>query len=151
LAAVPGIDVAFADSNDDRRLEQIRYSLGALHEATGVGTRDVARRAVDFGFGSFYTSHEPWLIPEPMTLEPSEAQARADLDAYADVLAAIVREAHEDPATVTSAPHRSTVHQMDPGALDDPDRWALTWRAHVRNTAGITREVIDPRPFLTDR
>jgi glycine dehydrogenase subunit 2 len=136
LAEVRGVEVSFAETNGDRRLEQIRYSLERLQEETGVGTLDVARRTADFGFASYFPSHEPWLVPEPMTLEPSESYSRADLDAYAAMLAEISREAYEEPETVTSAPHRSTVHKMDPAPHDDPERWALTWRAYLRKHSG---------------
>jgi glycine dehydrogenase subunit 2 len=136
LAGVRGVEVAFAATNDDHRLEQIRYSLAQLQEDTGIGTLDVARRTADFGVASYFPSHEPWLVAEPMTLEPSESYSRADLDGYADMLGEIAREAYEEPETVLAAPHRSSVHQMDPGPHDDPARWALTWRAYVRKQGG---------------
>ena len=132
LAGVPGIDVAFADTNPARRLEQIRYSLARLQEDTGVSTLDVARRTADFGVASYFPSHEPWLVAEPMTLEPSESYSRADLDEYAEIIAEVAREAYESPESVLSSPQRSTVHQLDQAPHDDPARWALTWRAYQR-------------------
>ena len=134
LSEVRGLEVSFADSNDDHRLEQIRYSLEKLQEETGVGTLDVARRTADFGVASYFPSHEPWLVPEPVTLEPSESYSRADLDDYAEIIAEISREAYEEPETVLGAPYRSTVHQMDATPHDDPERWALTWRAYLRKS-----------------
>jgi glycine dehydrogenase subunit 2 len=132
LAEVRGLDVSFADTNEARRLEQIRYSLAQLAEETGVSTLDVGRRTADFGVASYFPSHEPWLVAEPMTLEPSESYSRRDLDEYADIIGEISREAYEEPDTVLSSPHRSTVHKMDPAPHDDPERWALTWRAYLR-------------------
>ena len=132
VARVPGIEVSFADGNSDHRLEQVRYSLAKLKEDTGVGTLDVARRSADFGVATFFPSHEPWLVPEPMTLEPSESYSKADLDTYAEILAQISREAYSEPEVVLTAPHRSAVHTMDPEPHNDPERWALTWRAHLR-------------------
>jgi glycine dehydrogenase subunit 2 len=70
-----------------------------------------------------------------MTLEPSESYSRADLDEYADIIAEISREAHESPEAVTNSPQNSTVHKMDLEQYDDPQQWALTWRAHVRKRA----------------
>jgi glycine dehydrogenase subunit 2 len=136
LAGVPGVDISFAETNPAYRLEQIRYSLARLAEETGVGTVDVARRTADFGVASYFPSHEPWIVAEPMTLEPSESYSRADLDEYAEILAEIAREAHESPETVVSSPERSTVHKLDPAPHDDPERWALTWRAYQRNRKG---------------
>jgi glycine dehydrogenase subunit 2 len=132
LADVRGISVSFADTNPDRRLEQTRYSLAELEHETGVGTLDVARRTADFGVAGYFPSHEPWIVPEPMTLEPSDSCSRADLDQYAEILAEISREAYETPETVIDSPHRSTVHKMDQAPHDDPERWALTWRAYIR-------------------
>jgi glycine dehydrogenase subunit 2 len=134
LSEVRGLEVSFADSNHDHRLEQIRYTLEKLQEETGVGTLDVARRTADFGVASYFPSHEPWLVPEPVTLEPSESYSRADLDEYAEIMAEISREAYEEPETVLGAPYRSTVHQMDATPHDDPERWALTWRAYLRKS-----------------
>jgi glycine cleavage system P protein (glycine dehydrogenase) subunit 2 len=135
LADVPGVAVSFAEANPARRLEQIRYSLAQLQQDTGVGTLDVARRTADFGVASYFASHEPWVVPEPMTLEPTESYSRADLDEYAEIIAEVAREAYEDPDRVLSAPHRSTVHQLDQAPHDDPRRWALTWRAYRRKRA----------------
>jgi glycine dehydrogenase subunit 2 len=135
VAELPGFAVSYADANDDRRLEQIRYSLEKLKEDTGLGTLDIARRTADFGVAQYFPSHEPWVIPEPMTLEPAETVSRADLDTYVAVLEQISREAYSDPEVIRSSPHRSTVHQIDAGALDDPERWALTWRARARKSA----------------
>lgn len=132
LSGVRGVDVSFADSNPAHRLEQIRYSLAQLQEDTGVSTLDVARRTADFGVASYFPSHEPWVVPEPMTLEPSESYSRADLDEYADIIAEIAREAYEKPEAVKNSPQRSTVHKLDLAPHDDPERWALTWRAYVR-------------------
>jgi glycine dehydrogenase subunit 2 len=136
LAGVPGLDVSFAETNSAHRLEQIRYTLARLQEDTGVGTVDVARRTADFGVASYFPSHEPWLVAEPMTLEPSESYSRADLDEYAEIIAEVAREAYESPQTVLSSPHRSTVHQLDQAPHDDPERWALTWRARLRKGHG---------------
>ena len=119
---------------------QAAASLARLAEDTGVGTVDVARRTADFGVAGYFPSHEPWLVAEPMTLEPSESYSRADLDEYADILAEIVREAYESPETVLSSPERSTVHKLDQAPHDDPERWALTWRAYLRKHNGAAEE-----------
>jgi glycine dehydrogenase subunit 2 len=138
LAGVPGLEISFGATNSARRLEQIRYSLARLQEETGVGTVDVARRTADFGVASYFPSHEPWLVAEPMTLEPSDSYSRADLDEYAEIIAEVAREAYESPETVTSSPHRSTVHKVDQAPHDDPERWALTWRAYLRKRGEST-------------
>jgi len=67
-----------------------------------------------------------------MTLEPCESYSRADLDQYADIIGQISREAYEEPDLVIQSPHQSTVHKLDPEPHDDPERWAMTWRAYLR-------------------
>lgn len=138
---VQGLEVSFADGNEAHRLDQIRYSLAKLQEETGVGTLDVARRTADFGVASYFPSHEPWVVPEPATLEPSDSYSRADLDTYAELLAQISREAYEEPETVLDSPHRSTIHKMVQAPHDDPERWALTWRAYVRKQGSSGRHL----------
>ena len=63
-----------------------------------------------------------------MTLEPCESYSRSDLDEYATVLGHISHEAHTEPETIRSAPHAAAIHQIEPGAIDDPARLAMTWR-----------------------
>ncbi len=132
LAGTPGLDVAYAEGNDARRLEQIRYSWRRLAEETGVDTLALARRTNDYGVPQYFPSHEPWIVEEPMTLEPAETPSRADLDTYAEIIARVAREAYEEPETVTSSPHNAPVHFMDASCMDDPARWALTYRAYRR-------------------
>ena len=138
VSEIPGFAVSYPE-NTDRRLEQIRYSLAKLQEDTGIGTLDVNARTADFGVSQYFPSHHPWLVPEPMTLEPSETYSQSDLDTYAAILAQISREAHEDPELVRSAPHRSTIHKLDEDALEDPGRRATTWRAYRRKVLGEPR------------
>jgi glycine dehydrogenase subunit 2 len=143
LDGVRGLAVSFAETNDAHRLEQIRYSLAQLQEDTGVGTLDVGRRTADFGVASYFPSHEPWIVPEPMTLEPADSYSRADLDEYAEIIAEISREAYENPEVVLQSPQNSTVHQMDPAPHDDPERWALTWRAYLRKHGGSRAPAVE--------
>ena len=100
-------------------------------------TREVGARAVDFGV-HYWTSHHPHLVPEPFTLEPTESYSRADLDEYAAILAHVADEARDDPGIVRTAPHASTIHTIDPSVLDDPARWATTWRAYQRKVVGAS-------------
>ena len=41
-------------------------------------------------------------------------------------------ESHDNPEKVKSAPHRSVVHKLDHSWLDDPQKWAVTWRAYLK-------------------
>ena len=67
-----------------------------------------------------------------MTLEPAETVSRADLDTTRRSSAAVAQEAYDDPETVRTSPHSSSAHYLDPAPMDDPARWAMTWRAWRR-------------------
>jgi len=117
------------------RIEQARYSWEKMKEETGFGTGDVQRRIPDFGT-HYWTSHEPWVIPEPFTIEPSESYSKEDLDEYLGIMKQISRECYEEPEVIGDAPHSSTVHLIDHEYLDDPDRWAITWREYTKKYTG---------------
>jgi glycine dehydrogenase subunit 2 len=129
VLAIPGASAPYAEGK--RRIEQVRYSWAELAEETGVHSDELGVRTADFGT-HYWTSHHPFVVPEPMTLEPTEAYSRADLDEYAAILRAVAGEAREAPEVVRTAPHRSTIHHVEHDSLDDPARWAITWRAYRR-------------------
>ena len=112
-----------------------RFSLGELRQETGIGVVDVSNRLVDFGVDAPWLSHEPWIVPEPITPEAGEMWSKEDIDYWIDVLAEVCREAREDPELVRSAPHNQVVHKLADVSLDDPDVWATTWRAYRRKGA----------------
>lgn len=116
-----------------RRLEQVRYSWKQLTDETGVTTEDITRRMCDFGL-HYWTSHHPYIVPQPFTLEPTESYSKEDLDEYIQALEHISNEAYTNPEMVRTAPHASTVHRNDESSLDDPRQWCITWRAYLKKT-----------------
>jgi glycine dehydrogenase subunit 2 len=134
LLAIPGVTRTNPDVTAPR-MEMTRYSLEQVERDTGVTVFDIQNRMIDYGVDAPWLAHEPWLVPQPITPEPGEMWSREDIDTWIDVLADVVREAREDPDTVRSAPHNQAIHQVDARGVDDPARWATTWRAHVRKTA----------------
>jgi len=132
VESIPGITSAFAD-NDIVRQEQVRYSFEPLEKETGVCSDDMVRRTLDFGIPWIWQSHHPWVIPEPMTLEPCETYSKEDIDEYYEVLKLICEEAYTDPEKVKGAPYNSVIHKIkNPEELDDPEKWALTWAAYLK-------------------
>ncbi|MHA1975277.1 MAG: aminomethyl-transferring glycine dehydrogenase subunit GcvPB [Candidatus Hodarchaeales archaeon] len=113
------------------RIEQVRYSWNKLTEETGITTEDITNRMVDFGF-HMWSSHHPFIVPQPFTLEPTESYSKAEIDEYIAGLAKVAKEAYTDPNIVKNAPHRSVVHKLITDSLDDPDKWAITWRAYLK-------------------
>jgi glycine dehydrogenase subunit 2 len=130
---IQGVEAPYAEGK--HRIEQVRYSWQALAEETGVHSEEIGLRAADFGV-HYWTSHHPFVVPEPCTLEPTESYAKAELDEYADILAQVAEEARTDPDLVKSAPHNSTIHTIDHAPLDDPAKWAVTWRAYQKKVGG---------------
>jgi glycine dehydrogenase subunit 2 len=126
---IRGVEVPYAPGK--HRFEQVRYSWAPLTEETGITTEDVQRRMCDFGL-HYWTSHHPWIVPEPFTLEPTESASKQDLDEYVEALKEISNEAYENPEIVRRAPHRSVVHKICDDQFDDPEKWAITWRAYVK-------------------
>ena len=133
LLQIPGVSKALPHIQQ-HRTEMTRYSLAELTEDTGVTTVDVQNRMVDFGVDSYWLAHEPWLIPEPFTPEAGEMWSIEDMDYWIDVIAHICGEARVSPEVVKTAPHNQAVHQIDGSGLNDPERWATTWRAHKRKS-----------------
>src|SRR5439155_4668505 len=127
LLEIPGLTLPYGQ--DKTRLDQARYSWEELTNDTGVGTGDLERRVVDYGVENYFPSHVPWIVPEPMTLEPAEPNSKDDLDAFAAILATVAEEARTDPDLVKNAPYNSTIDQIDYAAVADPARWAFTSRA----------------------
>lgn len=126
---IRGASAPFAPGR--HRIEQVRYSWEKLHADTGVTTEDITFRMADFGF-HLWSSHHPFIVPEPFTIEPTESYSKAEIDEYLAVLEKIAEEAYADPAKVKGAPYNSVVHRIDPGWFDDPAQWAITWRAYLK-------------------
>ncbi len=66
--------------------------LRPLKEASGITVEDVAKRLVDYGF------HAPTMsfpVPDTMMIEPTESEAKRELDRLCDALIAIREEAAE--------------------------------------------------------
>jgi len=136
LVKIRGVTKPFSTK---RRVDQIRWSLEKMKEETGVGVLDVNRRVVDFGVQSYFLSHHPWVVPEPFTPEPCETYSKKDIDDWAAVLHKVSEEAYLNPELVKTAPHRSSIARIDETALDDPKRWAMTWRAYARKKGARAR------------
>ena len=114
------------------RLEMTRFSLEKLYEDTGVTVFDVQNRMVDFGIDAFWLAHEPWIVPHPFTPEAGEMWSREDVDYWIAVLQRISDEAYSNPEIVRTAPHNQVIGKLRGTSLDEPENWAMTWRAYRR-------------------
>lgn len=132
MEKIPGVTSAF-QNNGIVRQEQIRYSFEELKEKYDVGSEDMNRRMLDYGIPWFWASHHPWVIAEPMTLEPCESYTKEDIEEYCEVVRICAEEAAKDPDMVKGAPYNSVIHKrVNEEDFDNPDKWALTWKTYKR-------------------
>ncbi len=62
--------------------------LRPIKHACGITVEDVAKRLIDYGF------HAPtmsWPVPETLMIEPTESEAKRELDRFCDAMIAIRR------------------------------------------------------------
>jgi glycine dehydrogenase subunit 2 len=77
-----------------------------------VKTLDLAKRLLDHGVHP-PTVYFPLLVDEALLIEPTETETKETLDAFADIIAEILREAREDPSVAQTAPHTTPVRRLD--------------------------------------
>jgi glycine dehydrogenase subunit 2 len=130
LEEIPGLSCPLGEGLT--KLEQARLSWEKLKQDTGVSTDDVCRRVVDYGLQSYFTSHHPRIIPEPFTPEPVETYSKDDIDEYVAIIKQIAHEAYTIPEIVKTAPHNSTISNINPEPLVNMDKFACTWRAYKK-------------------
>src|SRR5438093_9214620 len=78
----------------------------------GITALDVAKRLMDYDFHP-PTIYFPLVVPEALMIEPTETEAKETLDAFAEAMIAIVREARESPELLKDAPHSRPVRRLD--------------------------------------
>ena len=78
----------------------------------GLRTLDLAKRLIDYGFHP-PTVYFPLIVPEAIMVEPTETESRQTLDAFAEAMLAIAREAKETPDLLHEAPHHTPVGRLD--------------------------------------
>src|SRR5260370_24344407 len=88
---------------------------GPMKRALQIRTLDLAKRLLDFGFHP-PTVYFPLLVDEALMVEPTETETKETLDAFADAIAAILKEAAEDPQIAIGAPYTTPVRRLDEGA-----------------------------------
>lgn len=133
ILKIEGISAPYAAGQ--HRVEQVRYSWSELTEETGITSAQIGARMADHGM-HYWTSHHPYIVPEPVTLEPTESYSKRELDEYIAALRNTAMEARMEPEILQDAPHRSSIHTVDVDAMTDPDTWATSWRAFRRKYQG---------------
>ncbi len=96
----------------DLCMHEFVLSGGPMKRELGIRTLDLAKRLLDFGFHP-PTVYFPLLVEEALMVEPTETETRETLDAFADAVAEILREAAADPEIARTAPHTTPVRRLD--------------------------------------
>lgn len=103
-----------------RCMHEFVISGGPMKRELGIKTLDLAKRLLDHGFHP-PTVYFPLLVEEALLIEPVETEARETLDAFAEALAEILREAKDDPTIAQNAPYSTPVRRLDEaGAAKKP-------------------------------
>jgi glycine dehydrogenase subunit 2 len=80
-----------------------------------VKTLDLAKRLLDYNMHP-PTVYFPLLVDEALLVEPTETETKETLDAFADAIAEILREAQDDPSIAQQAPYTTPVRRLDEAA-----------------------------------
>jgi glycine dehydrogenase subunit 2 len=96
-------------------MHEFVLSGGPMRRELKIKTLDLAKRLLDYGFHP-PTVYFPLLVDEALMVEPTETETKETLDAFADAVAAIVREAEEDPRIAAGAPYSTPVRRLDEAA-----------------------------------
>ena len=78
----------------------------------GIRAMDVAKRLIDLGFHPS-TVYFPLIVEECLMVEPTETESKETLDAFAEALLQVAREAVDDPDLLHEAPLTAPVRRLD--------------------------------------
>ncbi|HEY2632597.1 MAG TPA: aminomethyl-transferring glycine dehydrogenase subunit GcvPB [Solirubrobacteraceae bacterium] len=104
----------------DLCLHEFVLSGGPMKRNLKIKTLDLAKRMLDYGYHP-PTVYFPLLVEEALMVEPTETETKETLDAFAEAVAEILREAQEDPEIALQAPYTTPVRRLDEvGAAKNP-------------------------------
>ncbi len=95
-----------------RATHEFILTLKGLKDQTGVIAMDVAKRLLDKGFHA-PTTYFPLLVPECFLIEPTETEAKEELDRFVAAMKEIAQEARSQAELVKGAPHTLPVKRLD--------------------------------------
>jgi len=96
----------------ERCMHEFVLDGSVMKKELGIRTLDLAKRLLDHGFHP-PTVYFPLLVEEALLIEPTETETKETLDAFADAIAAILREAKDDPEIARNAPYTTPVRRLD--------------------------------------
>ncbi|MET0061332.1 MAG: aminomethyl-transferring glycine dehydrogenase subunit GcvPB [Candidatus Thiodiazotropha endolucinida] len=104
-----GFDAAYPER---RASHEFILTLKRQAKELGVNTMDFAKRMLDYGVHA-PTTYFPLLVPECLLVEPTESEAKEELDSFVEIMASIKQEAETQPELVIQAPHSMPVRRLD--------------------------------------
>jgi glycine dehydrogenase subunit 2 len=96
-------------------MHEFVLSGGPMKRDLEIRTLDLAKRLLDFGYHP-PTVYFPLLVDEALMVEPTETETRETLDAFAEAVGEILREAERDPEIARGAPYSTPVRRLDEAA-----------------------------------
>jgi len=97
---------------DDFCRHEFVCSAETLKKETGVRALDLAKGLLDAGIHA-PTMYWPHVVPECLMIEPTETETREMLDNFSATIHVLVKQAHDDPASMAELPLHTPVRRVD--------------------------------------
>ncbi|MDO9121645.1 MAG: aminomethyl-transferring glycine dehydrogenase subunit GcvPB, partial [Anaerolineaceae bacterium] len=85
---------------------------GCWPDIPEIHALDIAKRLMDYKFHP-PTNYFPLIVHEALMIEPTETESKQSLDAFAEAMLAIAKEARETPELLKEAPHDTPIGRLD--------------------------------------
>lgn len=107
--AEAGFQLAYPER---RATHEFIVTMNRQAKELNVTAMDFAKRLLDYGYHA-PTTYFPLLVPECLLIEPTETEARHELDGFIDAMIAIQKEAETEGDMVRAAPYTQPVNRLD--------------------------------------
>ncbi len=105
-------DAGYEVPYDSIPMHEFVASGESIKKKYGIKTLDIAKRILDYGFHA-PTVYFPLIVHEALMIEPTETEAKETLEAFAEAMKQILKEARENPEILKKAPHRTPTGRLD--------------------------------------
>ena len=97
---------------EGRPMHEFVSTAKGLKDRTGIRAMDVAKRIIDLGYHPS-TVYFPLVVEEALMVEPTETESKETIEAFAEVMLQVAREAETDPQLLHDAPVTTPVRRLD--------------------------------------
>ncbi|MDQ8039286.1 MAG: aminomethyl-transferring glycine dehydrogenase subunit GcvPB [Rickettsiella sp.] len=95
-----------------RASHEFILTVKKLKEDYNITATDIGKRLLDFGFHA-PTTYFPLLVPECLLIEPTETEAKQELDAFILAMETILQEVKENSEILRNAPYHLPLKRLD--------------------------------------